>query len=785
MVGTAFVNVKNRDLSHGGVNTDMHPVELPLNTFTDALNVRFSAGSALTRKADLSVMGKPPAVPINLSEVDGKWYWGSDTKLWEYGQDQTHRDVSRLDYSPTITNLGATTDPIVFKNGISYDNNQLTFETSPDENTVGVDILVGDIFNGLTDPLINFTVASVINNNVLTFTTNAVDETEFRLNFAYPIVFQDDGDLGEIPPIAPRDHVVGDVASGYEDGIDWFAKKATFLGGGVPYEGSVGIDVIIGTTFTGAAEGNPQPTMVVTSIIDINSFTFSTNLPTNESAFREAFANPVVFNGPLNLDPEEPLVPGEYTFNVGQYWEFTPFGSTMVASNQSNTPQIRTPNLPGQAGESFYDIPGWGLENVDNDFTSFDPILWRTKVVRSYKQFLVAVNMVIEGSNPPIHLGGTYPHRVRWSSAALPGQAPASWNGATLETNAGWVDLADITGELIEGIKYRDSFLLFTESEIVEMKFIGGNEIFSFKKIFDDGGLLSRNCAVEFKGKQFCVGPNDIYVHDTSTKTSVANDVVKDRLFREISQTDTDNVQVVHNEIDDEIWILYSSRRARLSGNYPLDKVAVWDYVDMTWSFFTLRNASGISSGVRPPLDIDLGSDWVDMEASGVRWSDADLPWSGRGSGFGNQGLVYSSYGSGLQNDTGGFYQADYLTASNTSPERFLEKVGIDVSQVAQGEVDRWCSIKRILPVITTFEGATVRFLVTGSEQQHESPRFFNEETGNVAIGVDEYIFTPSSDYKVDIRQTWSYMAIRIEFLDNVAYEVHSLDMDVTSRGRR
>ena len=37
------------------------------------------------------------------------------------------------------------------------------------------------------------------------------------------------------------------------------------------------------------------------------------------------------------------------------------------------------------------------------------------------------------------------------------------------------------------------------------MNYIGGNLVFSFQKLFNDTGILSRNCAVEFDSKHFVV----------------------------------------------------------------------------------------------------------------------------------------------------------------------------------------------------------------------------------------------------------------------------------------
>ena len=466
------------------------------------------------------------------------------------------------------------------------------------------------------------------------------------------------------------------------------------------------------------------------------------------------------------------LIPDSYTSSPN--WEFTQYGASIVACHEAlDFPQIKIPLQASQPKTaSFMNMPLWGVENVENDPAGI-VYEWATKVIRSYKDFLICIGMTEEASS--IHAGGEYPQRVRWSSTALPGQPPNSWNGATLETNAGWNDLSGISGSLVDGSPYQDAFVLFTEKELVLMEFVGGASIFTFRTIFDDGGLLARNCAIEFKGKQFCIGTNDVYVHDTSTKTSIATDVIKQRLYDEIGSTDTNNVRVHHEELRSEIWTLYSSVQAGdTSGIYPLDRAAVWNYSNNTWSFITLKDASGIYVGVRPESNLDAATSWDGATGSGMIWEDGNIPWSGRETGFGNSSTVYSSY-------EGSFYLADYLSIAEDGQhlERFIEKVGINVSK----EVDRQSQLTKMLPVISSGiyddnERGRVRLRVTGSMNQNETPDFD-------AIDVLDVTFDPNIDYKVDIRQSWAFYALRMDFIDPVDYQVHSLDCDTRPRSRR
>ena len=782
--------VKNRDLDQSGVNTETHPVKLPLNALTDALNIRFDSGSIVTRKGDIETMKTPSTIPLNLKEVDGVWYWGSSTDLWEYERETgLHLDKTRREYPKEDALLGNVTET-AFINGIDWAGLRISFKgTKFEQQLVDGLMFVGQTFNGLRN-VTSFTIASIVGEGEITFTTSETDETTFREDFSAGLIFNEAMATTEgAPPLI--EYYVGDINISLTNGIDWGNQIATFRGvdelGRGTYYGEVGGEFQIGMTFLGRIANPDLVNMFVSEIIDSHTFKFTTTAA-NETLFRDSFASPFLWDGLDNKDA--PLGEIPYSENPGlSYWEFTPYGSAIVASNESNVPQIRTANWGGEANY-FYDLPKWGVEGFTLA-TEAPAVEWRTKVIRAYSQFLLAINMTHEDAVEGLHAGGAYPQRVRWSSAAQPNQAPSSWNGATLETNAGWVDLSGVTGELIDGFPYRDSFILFTENEVIEMRFVGGDQIFVWDVIFNDGGLLARNCVVEFKGKQFCIGPNDIYIHDTSSKTSVAVGKVKQRLFDEISNTDTNNVRCFHNELNEEIWVMYSDNPFEGGGDFPLNKAAVWNYNNLTWTFFTLDDASGIDVGVRPPEAVSTKTQWDSPESSVIPWDDTKTPWQGRKSGFGNQGIVYSSIGLSEDGTPGKFMLCDSVeTSTDEHPERFIEKIGIDLNSVGQGDsIEQWVYLNRILPIITAVDGARVRVLVSGSETQHKRPNFVVEDSDGFEVGlfpgVDEYIIDPSLDYRIDVRQSWSYLAYRMEFLDPTHYEIHAIDFECKPRDKR
>ena len=92
-------------------------------------------------------------------------------------------------------------------------------------------------------------------------------------------------------------------------------------------------------------------------------------------------------------------------------------------------------------------------------------------------------------------------NKVRWSDSST--TIPTTWvAGAT--NDAGTNTIGDDGDFIVDGFQLIN-LLYLQERSTWLMNYIGGNLVFSFQKLFNDTGILSRNCAVEFDGKHFVV----------------------------------------------------------------------------------------------------------------------------------------------------------------------------------------------------------------------------------------------------------------------------------------
>lgn len=328
-------------------------------------------------------------------------------------------------------------------------------------------------------------------------------------------------------------------------------------------------------------------------------------LGSNTDLYRfDGSSNPVSIKNPNHT----------YSADVSSPWDYSLISSNVVFNNGKDIPQawIRYNRPLNQ--DYVIDLPGWGK----NTSTQTNVAPWSCSKMRSFKNYLIALNMVEDEDGK----GGTvlknFPQRVRWSDISYVGSLPSNWtsdgssfplpDGTSANSDGGFNDLADCQGIILDGRPMRDSFMIYTTHETYVMDYIGGQNIFSFRKLYPDSGLLNPNCVCEFEGsRHFVISEDDIYIHDGSTKQSVATDIIKEYLFSQITSSNYQATKVFPYPSKKEIWITYptgqkSVSASGLEGEYACDKAAVWNWVTNQWSFTDLPDTLWLDEILSPSV---------------------------------------------------------------------------------------------------------------------------------------------------------------------------------------
>lgn len=245
-----------------------------------------------------------------------------------------------------------------------------------------------------------------------------------------------------------------------------------------------------------------------------------------------------------------------------------------VFNNGVDDPQVWTPATPSTLLTSMKWDSGntWAAKSHT------------AKVIRTFGNFLIALNVTKSGTN--------YPYLVKWSHPAEAGTQPVTWDETDTTKDAGETDLGGTGGVLIDGLELRDSFFIYKEDSVHVMRKIGGRFIFSLKENFKFG-LLSRRCVKEFEGRHVVFSYGDVFVHDGQTANSIINKRMKKWLFDNIDPDNYETSFVTQNHQKNEFMFCFP----QVGSTLP-DKALIWNYRDDTFGTRDLPDTPHIAYGI-------------------------------------------------------------------------------------------------------------------------------------------------------------------------------------------
>ena len=236
------------------------------------------------------------------------------------------------------------------------------------------------------------------------------------------------------------------------------------------------------------------------------------------------------------------------------------------------------------------------LSNNDElqiNFQSVNPVAVRAAIVRSFGDFLVAGNLVERDSMSP---GDPIVRRltgvVRSSDVAQPGAIPNNWNPfAAGASTADEFVIAD-TGTVQDMVPLQGNMYLYTNSSISVMRLTGNANVpLAVQPVTDQYGALTTDAVLEYDGKHFVIGSDDIYLfggHPGSIQ-SVSDQKVRRTFFERVNPINQNliNLFTLRYAARDEIWVCFPTVD---SVRGEADEAYIWNYRNGTWSIRTLNS---------------------------------------------------------------------------------------------------------------------------------------------------------------------------------------------------
>ena len=236
---------------------------------------------------------------------------------------------------------------------------------------------------------------------------------------------------------------------------------------------------------------------------------------------------------------------------------------------------------------------------VEIKFESVNVVAVRAAVVRSFKNYLIAGDLTEVDSTNNAKVVRRLSGVVRTSDSAAPGSIPNNWNPFAAGVNTADEFTLSETYIVKDIVSMQGSLFVYTTQSIHQIQETGLTQIpFSFTPVTDSYGTISTNIPIEYEGKHFVVGSNDIYSFQghPGNIQSIADGRIREYFFNNVNPIYEQQIFTLQNTGQNEIWLCYPTNQSKFG---ECDEALIWNYRNNTW---TIRDLDSVTSGDVAPV---------------------------------------------------------------------------------------------------------------------------------------------------------------------------------------
>jgi len=161
---------------------------------------------------------------------------------------------------------------------------------------------------------------------------------------------------------------------------------------------------------------------------------------------------------------------------------------------------------------------------------------------------------------------------------------------ATVDNTAG--DLKISSGsKIITAIETKREILVFTDTSIYSMQFIGPPDTFGITIVSEGISIRSPNSAVAIEDNVFWMGNNEFYVYNGAVQKVPCT--LRDFVFSDFNTLQSEKVFAGVNSSFSEVWWFYPS-----SSSNDIDKYVIYNYQQQIWYYGSLSRTAWLDRGV-------------------------------------------------------------------------------------------------------------------------------------------------------------------------------------------
>ena len=311
-----------------------------------------------------------------------------------------------------------------------------------------------------------------------------------------------------------------------------------------------------------------------------------------------------------------------------------------------------------------------------------------------------------------------------------------TWTESATNT-AGGQALTD-GSTIVSAIRSRGQILIFTNTSLHGMQYIGPPYTFGFQQLGSNCGCIGPHAAIDVNGLAFWMGAEAFYVFDGTIKKMPCT--VQDYVFKDLNVVQGFKFHAGLNSQFNEVTWWYCSFTSDF-----IDRFVTYNYLENTWHVGSMRRTSWADIGTyERPLAVEY------------------FPQS-------NTPSYPEIYGLSAGR-TVVYRQEDGLNGDGLPIQAYLRSGYFDIS-----EGDNMLFMSRFIPDFKEQEGnLTVRLLLRPYPQASASPS-----------SLDPYVITPTTQ-KVDTRARGRQISVGIESSDlDTKWRYGTLRVDVVPDGLR
>ena len=348
------------------------------------------------------------------------------------------------------------------------------------------------------------------------------------------------------------------------------------------------------------------------------------------------------------------------------------------------------------------------------------------------RQIMVSDNdrhVIAFACDPESSLGTQDPLLIRFSDQ----ESLTTWNA--LPTNTAGELRIGSGSEIIQAVETRQQILVFTDSSLHVMQYLGPPFTFGLQMISEATTIRGPMAAVAVDDSVFWMGKNDFYVYDGSVKTLPCT--VTDYVFSDFNLDQAEKVFAATNTSFSEIWWFYPS-----SSSDENDSYVVFDYDQNIWFYGTIVRTA-----------------WADREVD-------NYPIAASTDGY-------------LYDHELGF--DDGSTDPATAISAYIESSPIDLA-----EGNDFSFVRRIIPDLTFRDSTAASPVATFTLKARNFPGQSYQTTDDETVTSTALVPVQQYTNQVFVRLRGRSVALRVESSDTgVGWRLGSPRIDIRQDGAR